>query len=266
MLAFDTALPLALGLALASLVMACSWLWQRQTHNAGIVDVVWSGLVGLLAVFYALWPAGPWQARAIVGVMFALWSLRLTTYLARRVIGHPEDGRYRALRASWGANFQPRMFAFFQVQALAAWCFAGVALAVARSRQMPSTAVTTIAILLWIVGVAGVAAADRQLESFKRDESSRGKTCRSGLWHYSRHPNYFFEWLHWCSYIPLATESPGWWAPVGVAAALLYLLLFVTGIPPSERQAVASRGDEYRDYQRSTSAFVPWFPKASSKG
>ena len=241
--------------------MMALWFVQRRTGNAGIVDVAWAGTIGALAVFYAAWPAGiPWL-RVLAGGMLAAWSLRLTRYLFVRVVGHPEEGRYRQLRESWGENHNAKMFWFYQMQALAAWAFAGNALAVARSPAPPASWLIATSVVLWTVGVSGVAVADRQLAAFKRDSDSRGKTCRRGLWRYSRHPNYFFEWVHWCSYIPLAAASAAWWVPVAIAATLLYLLLFVTGIPPTEAQALKSRGDDYREYQRATSAFVPWFPR-----
>jgi steroid 5-alpha reductase family enzyme len=119
-------------------------------------------------------------------------------------------------------------------------------------------------IALWAVGIVGVTLSDHQLAVFKTRPENRGKTCRAGLWRYSRHPNYFFEWLHWCSYVPLVISAPGGWLAVLVPLVLLYFFFFVTGIPPTEAQALASRGEEYRSYQRSTSVFVPWFPKKES--
>lgn len=251
---------LGLGFAAASLFMALLWLVQRRTGNAGIVDVAWSGVIGVLAVFYALALPGVVWLRAAAGVMLAAWSIRLTWYLFRRVVGHPEEGRYKTLREKWGADADRKFFWFYQMQAAAAWAFAGNAAAVAVSPQPPATWLAVLALALWAAGLIGVATADAQLAAFKRESDRSGKTCRRGLWRYSRHPNYFFEWVHWCSYIPLAAASPAWWVPVFNAGALLYLILFVTGIPPTEAQAVKSRGDDYRQYQRTTSAFIPWFP------
>jgi steroid 5-alpha reductase family enzyme len=131
------------------------------------------------------------------------------------------------------------------------------------SSTPPATWLVVLGVALWFAGIGGVTLADAQLARFKRSGDSHGRTCREGLWRYSRHPNYFFEWVHWCSYVPLAAASPWWWAPILVAAALLYFVLFVTGIPPTEAQSVASRGEDYRDYQRTTSAFVPWPPRSN---
>jgi steroid 5-alpha reductase family enzyme len=259
---FDVVLPLAIGLAASSAVMAALWFVQQRTGNAGIVDVAWAGLVGMLGVFFAAWPAGiPWL-RALAGTMIAGWSLRLTIYLFRRVVGHPEEGRYAELRRRWGNDAPQKFFRFFQMQAAAAWVFAAPILAISRSAAPPREWCVALAILLWITGIAGVSLADWQLAQFKRRPDAGERTCRSGLWRYSRHPNYFFEWIHWNSYILLATTSAFWWVPILVAGGLLYLLLFITGIPPTEAQAIASRGDDYRDYQRTTNSFFPWPPRA----
>ena len=241
--------------------MLLLWLVQRHTGNAGIVDVAWAALVGVLGVFFAAWPGGvPWL-RTLAGGMIGLWSLRLTWHLFRRVVGHPEEGRYVALRRRWGEQAERKFFWFFQMQAVAAWLFATPVLAIARSAYPPAEWIVVLALVLWGIGVSGVALADRQLARFKQRAESHSRTCRDGLWRYSRHPNYFFEWLHWNSYILLSSASSLWWAPILVAALLLYLLLFVTGVPPTEAQALASRGDDYRDYQRTTSRFVPWPPR-----
>jgi steroid 5-alpha reductase family enzyme len=118
----------------------------------------------------------------------------------------------------------------------------------------------SLGVLCWLVALAGESAADRQLARFKADPANRGRVCREGLWRYSRHPNYFFEWIHWWAYVFLAVGSPHWWlAPFGVVAMLVFLTL-VSGIPRSEAQALKSRGAGYREYQRTTSAFLPWFP------
>jgi steroid 5-alpha reductase family enzyme len=260
-----TLLPLLIGLGFSCATMTVLWQRQRQTGNAGIVDVAWAAMVGLLGVAYALWPTGiPWL-KGLAATMIAVWSLRLTWYLYRRVIGHPEEGRYRQLRESYGAAADQRFYIFYQAQALAAWAFALPVMVVCRSADPPEEWLVALAAFLWVVGVVGVYFADRQLQQFKARADHRGKTCRVGLWRYSRHPNYFFEWVHWCSYVPLSLGSGYWWISALVALVLLVSVLFVTGIPPTEAQAVASRGDDYLKYQQTTSAFVPWFPNTSGE-
>ena len=109
--------------------------------------------------------------------------------------------------------------------------------------------------------MAGEAAADAQLNKFKSDPSNKGRTCQVGLWRYSRHPNYFFEWLIWVAFALFALASPGGCWGLLSPALILYFVLRVTGIPATEAQAIRTRGEEYRRYQQTTSAFVPWFPK-----
>ena len=114
---------------------------------------------------------------------------------------------------------------------------------------------------IWLVGLVGESIADRQLAKFRADPANQGKVCQAGLWNFSRHPNYFFEWLIWVAFFVFALASPwGWLAIVG-PASILYLLLRVTGIPMTEEQSLRSRGDAYRRYQKTTSAFLPWFPQ-----
>ena len=115
---------------------------------------------------------------------------------------------------------------------------------------------------LWLVALGGETLADRQLAAFKDDPANRGKVCDSGLWRYSRHPNYFFEWLVWVSFFLFALPSPWGWTTIFAPALMLFFLLRVTGIPYTEQQSLRSKGDAYRAYQRVTSPFIPWFPKS----
>jgi steroid 5-alpha reductase family enzyme len=257
-------LLLLLGWALMAAMMAVLWLVQRARGDAGVVDVGWAAGLGALAVLYAAAGGGPPLRRAVVAAMAAVWSLRLALHLLTdRIVGKPEDGRYRTLRARWGGRAQLRFFVFFQVQALV-----DVALSlpflVAMRVPGPLTAWGVAGIAVWALAVAGEAAADAQLARFRADPANRGRTCRVGLWRTSRHPNYFFEWLHWWSYVALAVGASYWWVTLLAPAAMLYFLLRVTGIPPTEAQALASRGEDYRQYQRTTSVFIPWFPKTGT--
>jgi steroid 5-alpha reductase family enzyme len=238
---------------------------QRRRGDASIVDVVWTAGLGLLALLYALVLPGAGGRRVLVTVLVVLWSARLASHLLRdRVIGTAEDGRYREMRRQWGARAQAEFFWYFQAQALAAVFFAIPALMPALNPDPTVTPLEWAAVLLWMVAVAGESTADWQLTRFKRRAGSRGRTCRDGLWHYSRHPNYFFEWLVWVAYALFASASPVGLVAIACPAVMLFLLFRITGIPATEAQAVLSRGDDYRDYQATTSAFVPWFPRESA--
>jgi steroid 5-alpha reductase family enzyme len=114
------------------------------------------------------------------------------------------------------------------------------------------------------LALIGEAVADAQLAAFKRTPHAPGEVCQRGLWNYSRHPNYFFEWLIWVAWALFALASPYGWLAVACPLLMFYFLFRVTGIPATEAQALRSKGEAYRAYQRSTSAFVPWFKKATA--
>ena len=254
----------AAGWILAAIVMAAAWAWQRRTRNAGVVDAAWTLLVAGLAVLDAWNGSGAWSRRSAIGWMMGSWGARLGVYLLwDRVLGKPEDARYRTMRDAWGDRADVEFFWFFQKQALAAAFFSLPALFPSMNDEPMLSMLELGAAALWIVGFAGETTADRQLLRFRKNPDNRGRTCQDGLWRFSRHPNYFFEWLMWVAYGLFAAASPWGWMALACPAAMLYFLFNVTGIPPAEAQALKSRGDEYRAYQRTTSVFVPWFPRRS---
>ena len=241
------------------------WFVQRRTGNAGIVDAGWAASIGFLAVFFATTSDGDPSRRFLVALLAGIWALRLSFYIMKdRVLNKPEDGRYRALRKEYGKKAGRRFFLFFQYQAFFAVFFALPMLVVAHN-PAPRGFWLYLGFFIWLVSVGNTVLADRQLARFRSDPANRGRTCRVGWWRHSRHPNYFFEWLHWWSYAALAVGVSYWWITLLAPATMLYLLLKVTGIPLNEAQAIASRGEDYREYQRTTSMFVPWFPLKRGK-
>ena len=251
------------GWGAAACVMVGVWWVQRRWGNAGIVDVVWSYLVGILAIMFAWGSDGLPTRRIIVALLAAFWSIRLGTYLWIRVRSHKEDGRYAALKEQWGDQASRRMLIFFQYQAFGAALFA-LPMLIASRNGAELNWIDGLGIGVFAIATLGEALADQQLAAFKRELSNSGRVCDRGLWKYSRHPNYFFEWLHWWAYVALAWAAPhGWIAWLG-PIAMFYFIVFVTGIPPTEKQSLLSRGEAYRDYQRRTSAFFPWFPRRAS--
>lgn len=252
---------IAFGLLAMVLVMLACWLIQRRYGDAGIVDVAWTYGVGLLAVFFCICSVqGNEIRRVMVGGLAALWSLRLGSYVLRRVLTLPEDGRYQSMKAHWGERAQRQLFWFYQFQAAGAVLFA-IPMLLAAQSPAPLGIADGIGVAIWVAAVLGESVADRQLDQFRRQPEHRGLVCREGLWRYSRHPNYFFEWLHWWAYVCFALNSPFGWITVYAPLAMLYFILKVTGIPPTEAQALKSRGEAYREYQRTTSAFIPWPPR-----
>lgn len=247
----------------AALVMNLGWAWQRRHNNIGIVDVLWALSLGASAIWLAATGGGAPLPRTLLATLGGLWGSRLALHLARRVLREPEDGRYRYLRTHWRDN-QVKIFGFFQLQALLVPLFALPFLAAAQNRDPELTPWTGLALLAWVLSVAGESVADSQLARFRSNPANQGRTCRTGLWRYSRHPNYFFEWVHWLSYLALSIGSPlAWLAAIG--PILMYVFLrWLSGIPFTEAQALRSRGDDYRHYQRQTPMFFPWFPQSES--
>jgi steroid 5-alpha reductase family enzyme len=246
--------------------MGALWAWSVRRQNAGVVDVGWTGLVGGLAVFDAVAAAdGMTGRRAAIAAMMGVWGARLTVFLlVDRVVGKPEDGRYVELRRARGERADAWFFWFFQAQAVAAVFFSLPALLSVVNRSPVWQPLEFVAMALWVMAFAGEVTADAQLLAFKKDPANKGKTCQVGWWRYSRHPNYFFEFVIWVAYALFATASPWGWLAWLCPATLLYLLFKVTGIPATEAQALRTRGDAYRRYQQTTSAFVPWFPRRAA--
>ena len=254
------------GWLAGSAIMFILWLVHIGLRNAGIVDVGWSFVMGGLAVFYAIVADGDPVRRALVGLLGGFWGARLGFYLLKdRVIGRPEDGRYTTLRAHWGDRATLYFLPFFLAQSLLASILSVSFLLAALHDAASPSSWDIAAMAIWIVAQVGESLADWQLVRFKAEPTNRGKTCRAGLWRYSRHPNYFFEWLHWIAYSVLALPAAFGWIGLASPAIMLYLLFRVTGIPATEAQAIRSRGDDYREYQQTTSAFVPWWPKREAK-
>jgi steroid 5-alpha reductase family enzyme len=235
-----------------------------KIKNYGFVDVAWSYGFAVVALLFAWLGSGFSARKLLVAAMVTLWSLRLGTYLFVRVLGHHpvEDGRYQALRESWKENLALKFFAFFEFQALLVVAFSVPFLLACMNPSPRIAPVEWLGVALWCVAIAGESTADRQMKRFKADPANKGKVCQAGLWHCSRHPNYFFESLVWWAYFLFALGSPFGWTTVFCPLLMLWFLFRVTGIPLTEEQAVRSKGDAYREYQRTTSAFVPWFRKA----
>jgi len=243
-------------------VLFVLWVVEVIKEDAGVVDLGWTLGVGLLAIYYAAVADGYGPRRMLVGTLAGGWSLRLALYiLLDRVLTDEEDGRYQGLRARWGAKAHFYFFFFFESQSLLIVIFALPMLVVASDTTPGLGIREVLGALIWLVSVGGESLADRQLAGFRANPANKGKVCKLGLWRYSRHPNYFFEWLHWWAYVVMAIGTPDWlltWiGPVGMGLALLK----VTGIPWAEEQALQTRGDAYRRYQKTTNAFVPWFPR-----
>ena len=244
-------------------LMLILWLIHLPLRNAAIVDAGWAGGLAVLGVIYAA-TAGGYPVRALlIAATAALWGLRLAVFLLfTRVIRHPEEGRYVQLRREWGGNLPLKFLLFFQFQALLCVLLSTPFLLSALNPHPQLSVFEYAGTALWLVAWIGECLADSQLQRFKSNPANHGTTCRVGLWQYSRHPNYFFEWLIWVAFAVFAMGSPYGYLAVFAPLLMLFFLFRVTGIPATEAQALRSKGDDYRRYQQTTSAFVPWFQKS----
>jgi steroid 5-alpha reductase family enzyme len=261
-----------IALALSAL-MAMAWLVQQRTGNSGWVDTIWTLSLGLVGAGGALWPVAnvaPNARQWLVAVLVAVWSLRLGLHIGVRTVGITDDPRYAAFAREWGVSSPRKMFVFLQNQALGS---IPLAFSIFVAARFPSDTVRPqdlLGALILFTGVAGEALADAQLKRFRTDAANAGRVCDIGLWRWSRHPNYFFEWFGWLAYPMLAISPrdplyyPWGWATLLAPIFMYWFLVHVTGIPPLEQQMLRSRGDRFRDYQSRTSMFFPLPPRSGA--
>jgi steroid 5-alpha reductase family enzyme len=250
-----------------SILMAGAWAVQQRTGNSGWVDTIWSFSLGLVGAGRALWPiagAAPNARQWLVAGLVAIWSLRLGIHIAIRTATISDDPRYAAFAKEWGLNAPRRMFIFLQNQALGTIPLVFAIFAAARFPHQGLRPQDWIGAIILLLGIAGEALADAQLKRFREDPANKGRVCDAGLWRWSRHPNYFFEWFGWLAYpvIGLSVDYPWGLATLLAPIFMYWILVYVTGIPPLEQQMLRSRGERYRDYQLRTSRFFPLPPQA----
>jgi len=241
--------------------MLCIWLVALRLKNAGIVDVAWGlGFIPLALICFCL--SNGWlERRVLIMSLIIIWSLRLGGYILVRFIKWfpAEDVRYKHIREKTGEKANGVFLFIFLWQAwLMAFMMAPAI--VSGSNHTPSFQLLEfLGTFLWFVGNVGESIADYQLSSFKAKRENNKRNCAVGLWRYSRHPNYFFEWIIWVGFFVFACASPSGWLTAFVPAILLYLLIYITGVKPSEEHSLKVRPQEYMEYQKRTSMFVPWF-------
>lgn len=250
--------------AILSVVMALAWYIQQRTGNSGWVDTTWSFGVGGVAAFAAIWPVGagwPHWRQIVIAVLAVSWCLRLGLHIATRTRAASDDPRYRNLISQWGGDAPRRMFWFLQSQAAVGVVLALAIILAAHNPNPLLRLQDLIGLAVLITAIFGEAVADHQLRVFKDDPANRQAVCDIGLWRWSRHPNYFFEWLFWVAYpimaIDLVGNNPYGWFAVAAPLCMYWVLVHVSGIPPLEQHMLQSRGDAFRAYQHRTRAFFP---------
>jgi steroid 5-alpha reductase family enzyme len=245
------------GALLLLVVFTLTWMLQLKTKNAGIVDTVWSASFPMLAILYFFLSDGYTPRKILILIMVLIWGLRLAGHLFLRTIGHKEDSRYTALRNEWGDKQNILMLRFFYFQAILALVLSLPYALIMVNPHPELHWIEYAGAAVWLIAFLGEATADQQLRNFQADSFNKGKVCNVGLWYYSRHPNYFFEWLIWVSVFITALGSEWGVLSIICPSAILYFLLKVTGIPYTETQSLKSRGQAYVDYQKTTSPFIP---------
>ena len=250
-----------------SIIMTGAWLIQQRTGNSGWVDTTWTfglGLVGIAAALALSPQAFPLREMA-VAVMIAAWALRLGVYIAWRTTGITDDPRYAKLAEGWGDSAPRRMFFFLQQQAFGSVPLA-LAVYLAAKNPAPSLrALDFIGFAIIAIAISGEAVADWQLRRFQSSPHNRGKILDTGLWAWSRHPNYFFQWFGWLAWPVIAIDlsggyAYGWLALTG-PAIMYWVLRYATGVPHLERHMERARGVAFDAYKRRTSLFFPAPPK-----
>jgi len=253
----------AYGLALVSILgVGCvAWAISIPIRNVAFVDSLWSLFFAIAAAVFAL-SAHSLSARGVlVTVLVAIWALRLSAHITLRNWGEPEDFRYRAIRSRNEPGFAFKsLYIVFGLQGLLAWL---VSLPLLPAIMTPAGGIGLLEIaaaVLWLVGFTFEAGGDYQLARFRRDPGNRDRVLDSGLWRYTRHPNYFGDFCVWWAFYLFALGAGGWWSIVS-PLLMSFLLLRVSGVALLEK-TIGKRRPEYEDYVRRTNAFFPGAPRA----
>jgi steroid 5-alpha reductase family enzyme len=250
-----------LALAVTLSMMTLVWVLGLIKRDAGIIDIFW-GLGFVVVAWFYFFATEAFTLRKIVIVsIVSLWGLRLSLHIFVRSIGRGEDYRYRDMRERHASNFAIwSLFAIFWLQAAILW-FVSAPLLAAQHSQLPEglTWLDWLGIVLFVIGFLFESVGDWQLVRFKRDPANSGRVMQSGLWRYTRHPNYFGDALVWWGFFLIALSTPGSFWTIASPALMTFLLLKVSGVSLLE-QSLSEKKPEYRDYARRTSAFFPWPP------
>lgn len=253
---YATALPALLLIGLAG------WGYSLWRRSVNIVDTLWGLFFFASSIVYLGATSLLTSPRAtIVVICVALWSFRLAAHLAWRNHGLPEDRRYQKIRASNEPFWIKSLYIVFGLQALLAWIISLPLFCAIESKAEPGP-LDLVAGVLWLFGFGWEAISDWQLARFKSDSRNKGLVMNHGLWHYSRHPNYFGECCLWWGYYLFACAGGAWWS-LPAPAIMTFLLLRVSGVTMLEAD-IGNRRPEYALYIRTTSSFIPWFPRADT--
>lgn len=233
------------------------WLYSFQTRVFSWLDFFWSTSFILLILSLFAFDFHFNRNSNLLYYLYLIWAIRLSFHLFKRIKAHGEDKRYLVLKQKWKVWYGIYFFLLFQLEGILTHLL--VIPLFLDYQTKPSAVIFYLTLIVFAVAIIGESIADKQLKSFKK--ANPQEVCNVGLWKYSRHPNYFFEWLIWLSFAIFSFSATTSW-PGLIPAIVMYLLLTkVTGIPPAEASSLQSRGNKYRKYQETTSIFFPWFNK-----
>lgn len=251
-------------LGAVSSALTVLFLFSKRIRNAGIVDIFWAASYGIISIVFAAVYPGLFERKVLLLIAVLPWSFRLTYYLLKRFLKeHPhEDTRYAALRREWGNRADVMLYLVFLFQGALITVLSPPFVIIAADDHPSLRLLEIFGAVICIIGTVGESIADEQLRRFKTVSSNKGKVCSTGLWNYSRHPNYFFEFVVWVGIAIIAAPAPLGIYTVYCPLLMLYFLTQMTGIKISEAQSLKSRGEEYLRYQQTTSAFFPWLKKS----
>ncbi len=254
--------PYLNALAAILAVGVASWLVSVAKKDVSFVDSLWSLFFLVAAAVFAMEAASLSARGTLVLALVAIWALRLSLHITVRNWGESEDYRYQTIRKNNEPGFAFKsLYIVFGLQGVLAWLIA-LPLLPAITSDAALNVLDIAAVLLWLVGFVFEAGGDYQLARFKAREDSKGRVLDTGLWRYTRHPNYFGDFCIWWSFYLFAVASGGWWS---IASPLLmsFLLLKVSGVAMLE-STISERRPEYANYIRRTNAFFPGPRKTTS--
>jgi steroid 5-alpha reductase family enzyme len=251
-----------IALSVILILMVILWLISIPIKNVSIVDAFWGmGFVVVNATYFILEPL-IFTRNIIVLLLVSIWGIRLSAYLFKRNYGKPEDFRYQEFRQHYGEN-RYWWFSFFQVFILQGSLIMIVSLPLfgihGETTSNELNIIDYIALLCWCIGFLFESVGDYQLTKFKKNPANKGKILKTGLWRYTRHPNYFGDATVWFSFGLFSIASGGYWHIIG-AFAMIYLIIKISGVALLEKTLNKTKPG-YKEYIESTNAFIPWFPK-----
>ena len=251
------------ALLLVVVAMTALWMISLRLQDVSIVDVFWGAGFAVLAIFYAVTTDGLFARQVLLASLVAIWGTRLAVHIFRRSFGKPEDPRYAAWRATNGESFWWKSyFKVFLLQGLLMWLIA-MPLLVAQASPIPSrlTFLDLLGAAVWTIGFLFESIGDLQLRRFKADPANQGQVLQSGLWRYTRHPNYFGDAVVWWGYFLIALAVPGGVWTLFSPLLMTFLLMRVSGVTLLEKGLQESKPG-YAEYVARTSAFFPRRPRS----